>query len=333
MYRFSNKDLELFKRIAKLTQPSLKTMLKHTLKKIGDYEVCESKSYVMAKGDIPIVLIAHMDTVFSKPPESFYYDQQKQVLWSPDGLGADDRAGVFAILKILASGLRPHVIFTCDEEVGGFGAEEASKNKSFLGEVKYIIELDRRGIDDCVFYNCANPEFVDYVETFGFEESYGSFSDISIICPAWKTAGVNLSIGYENEHTPCEILRCGVLLQTVDRVKNMLTVQDIPSFIYVPDYGYSHIMNGVASAYLPEVRCRGCGRNKNLATMIEVEDMDEDIKYYCGNCFEKQEKNISWCYNCGYPYEVIPSHNTHGLCYTCYNGVGGFEDSEVDRSY
>ena len=41
---------------------------------------------------------------------------QKNVMISPDGLGADDRAGVFMIMNIVKAGFRPHVIFTTDEE-------------------------------------------------------------------------------------------------------------------------------------------------------------------------------------------------------------------------
>ena len=50
-----------------------------------------------------------------------------------------------------------------------------------FADMKYIIQLDRRGTSDCVFYNCANEAFIEYVEKFGFIENFGSFSDISEI--------------------------------------------------------------------------------------------------------------------------------------------------------
>ena len=34
-----------------------------------------------------------------------------------------------------------------------------------------MIELDRRGKNDCVFYDCYCPDFIEYVEQFGFEEN------------------------------------------------------------------------------------------------------------------------------------------------------------------
>ena len=84
-----------------------------------------------------------MDTVFFKPATIIYYDRQKNTMWSPMGLGADDRAGVFAIIQILQSGLRPHIIFTTDEEKGCLGAEALAKTECPFQELKYIIELDR----------------------------------------------------------------------------------------------------------------------------------------------------------------------------------------------
>ena len=39
--------------------------------------------YIYAIGDIPIALVAHMDTVFPKPVSELYYDTRKNVMWSP----------------------------------------------------------------------------------------------------------------------------------------------------------------------------------------------------------------------------------------------------------
>lgn len=60
-------------------------------------------------------------------------------MWSPQGLGADDRAGIFAIIQIIKSGLRPHIILTTDEEVGGVGADLLSKNGNPFADLRYII--------------------------------------------------------------------------------------------------------------------------------------------------------------------------------------------------
>jgi hypothetical protein len=73
-----------------------------------------------------------------------------------------------------------------------------------------------------------NYKFEDYITSFGFEMKSGTSSDICKICPKWEIAGVNLSIGYELEHTEFETLNVDALLSTVSRVKEMLDdVQNI----------------------------------------------------------------------------------------------------------
>ena len=90
---FTEKDLDLFKKIAKLDQATLKSMLHKLLSEIADYTVYSTDLFIAAEGNIPIVLVAHMDTVFNHPPKDFYFDEKRGALWSPEGLGADDRAG------------------------------------------------------------------------------------------------------------------------------------------------------------------------------------------------------------------------------------------------
>jgi hypothetical protein len=179
--------------------------------------------------------VAHADTVFKKPPQRIFYDKQKNVMWSPEGLGADDRAGVFAIIQIIKSGLRPTVIITTDEEKGGIGASALVRNMPKPPtDLKYIIQLDRQGSMDCVFYDCLNKEFEEYVESFGFVTDFGSFSDISVLCPAWRVAGVNLSIGYYDEHSVSETLYIGHMNSTILKVKNMLRdAKRADSYIYI----------------------------------------------------------------------------------------------------
>ena len=233
----TGKEMKTFEQIVGLSQPALKTVMrKYLVRKYGIENVKETGDYIIAFGDIPIALVAHMDTVFKQPASEIFYDTRKNVIWSPTGLGADDRAGVFAMVQIIKSGLRPHIILTTDEEIGGIGATMLGKEECPFEDLRYLIELDRRGENDCVFYDCANEEFIDYVETFGFKESFGSFSDISMIAPEWEVAAVNLSIGYRDEHTTSEVLFVSHMFNTIDKVKKMLSedMEKVRKYNYIP---------------------------------------------------------------------------------------------------
>ena len=200
-------SLSLLKKIMTMRQDELKKSLAVFLNKYYS-NVIETDKYLAASGSIPVGLVAHLDTVFKFPPSEFYYDHKKHTLWSPDGLGADDRAGVYAIIKIIAESPKnlPSIIFTTDEEMGGLGARELVKQNCPFPNLKFLIELDRQGENDCVFYNCANPDFTTYIESFGFKKAMGSFSDISFLMPKWQICGTNLSVGYKYEHSYSEIL-------------------------------------------------------------------------------------------------------------------------------
>jgi hypothetical protein len=196
-------------------------LLPNVLARFGYDKLTHGKGFMIAEGEIPIMLVAHTDTVHFNPVEEFYYDPEEMVAWSPQGVGADDRAGIFAILEIVRRGLKPFILFTDEEEKGCIGAQKAAK---VLGKpnIKYMIELDRKNDKDSVYYQCDNLAFSKYVNAFGFVEATGSSSDIAKLGPAWKLAAVNLSTGYYNAHSKEEYLKVRETLATVDKVCNML---------------------------------------------------------------------------------------------------------------
>ena len=310
----SNSDYKLFERLVSLSQKEMHKAMAQYLKAKYD-NVIFTKDYLVAVGDIPIALVAHMDTVFKTPVSNLYYDQRKGVLWSPDGLGADDRAGIFAILKILQDGLKPSVIFTTDEEDGGLGAMALAMEDCPIPGLKYMIELDRRGSNDCVFYDCYCPEFVDYVESFGFCEKWGTFSDISFLMPEWQVCGVNLSVGYEDEHSYTEILHIGPLYDTIRKVKNMLQEE------YIPDFEYDEVSINASQWWKPTVYGQHCSKCKKLFSEYElfpVKGIDGKTKYYCPDCVVG---NVEWCENCNEAFEIEDPSKPNKICKECMEGL------------
>lgn len=214
------KDLITLMKLLKLDEKILKDELYNHLLTIG-MPVISSENFLYSTGKIPVLLVAHLDTVFDAPPELLCYDKDRNIIFGKNGgIGGDDRCGVYAILEILKK-YRPYVLFTCGEELGGIGADDATFELD-RPNVKYIIELDRKGNNDCVFYNCGNEQFIEYIESFGFVTDFGTFSDISILGPEWDIAAVNLSCGYYHEHTEKEYIKFDELQNVIHRVKKML---------------------------------------------------------------------------------------------------------------
>lgn len=246
-------------------------------------EVTVQEKYIYAEGAIPVALVAHLDTVFPQPPQDFYFDQEQNVMWSPQGLGADDRAGVAAIIKIILGGYKPSIIFTLDEETTSNGAIDLSQIHMPFSKLNMIVELDRQGEKDSVFYKCNNLAFEQYINKFGFETAEGSFSDISLFAPYWGVAAVNLSIGYENEHSIGEILHLDWMDRTINRVENIFDdVLDLEnpnrniSYRYVPKESVHH--------------CHICGKPLHGIEAINIKVSNNDntyCEYYlCEDCYD-----------------------------------------------
>lgn len=105
-----------------------------------------------------------------------------------------------------------------------------------LDELKFIVELDRRGSRDAVYYECDNIAFERYITSKGFAAEFGSCSDISVIAPALGAAAVNLSCGYYGAHTLSEQINVSALCAVIEFVIGIVADSaraDTPRFKYV----------------------------------------------------------------------------------------------------
>lgn len=238
--RLNQTEFPAFIKICKMSQEELKFYLTEALLSIGYKDVVTGDGYVYAKGEIPVLLTAHMDTVHEHKVVDFYEDldtKGNHVLASPQGIGGDDRCGIYMILQIITNNYRPSILFCEDEEIGGVGSDKVCQTDIIteLSELKYMIELDRANSNDAVFYDCENFEFSDYITSVtGYKESWGSFSDISFLAPSAGIAAVNLSCGYYNAHTLGEKVCVEEMLNTIEKVELLLNdIENCSQFEYI----------------------------------------------------------------------------------------------------
>ena len=219
-----------FEEIFQLSQEKLKQALETELIENG-YAVQKHSGFLYAEGTAPVLLVAHLDTVHRTQPETICYSADGAVMMSPQGIGGDDRAGVYMILRLIQH-THCHVLFCEDEETGGHGAQAFIKS-GINPDVNYIAELDRMGNNDAVFYQCRNRQFERHISSFGFQTAFGSFSDISILAPKLDLAAVNLSTGYYNAHRVNEFVRLDEVEKLIDRVEKLLQAKT-ERFFYAP---------------------------------------------------------------------------------------------------
>ncbi|MBR6961248.1 hypothetical protein IKH79_00580 [Candidatus Saccharibacteria bacterium] len=222
-------------------RPTQKQLFKLLAKKFKGKAILSKKNFILVRGTAPVMLVAHLDTVHEKPVKQICASEDGNILMSPQGIGGDDRCGVFALVKIYhAAQVKPWLLFTCDEEIGGLGAKQfclahsQGLLPSELDALKFLIEIDRKGKNDAVYYDCDNPDFEEYITGKGFQTAIGSFSDISLLAPELEVAAVNLSSGYYAPHTLHEYVIRTQLENVIQRVGEIVSeASDLPRFEYI----------------------------------------------------------------------------------------------------
>lgn len=230
-------------KIEEIIYPNQQQLFNLLRKKFQGRALFVKGAFVLVQGVAPVMLVAHLDTVHKESVKTICASADGNVLMSPQGIGGDDRCGVYALVTAFDTAqVKPWLLFTCDEEVGGRGADTfcvihaQGKFPTQLDEIKFIVEVDRRGANDAVYYDCSNFDFEDYISGKGFITAQGSFSDISLIAPELGVAAVNLSSGYYNAHTLHEHICLSELERTIEKVVEMIhdaALDDFPAFPYV----------------------------------------------------------------------------------------------------
>lgn len=297
---------KVFENICKMSQYGVKKYVDDMLRKTHK-DITVGDGFVFAKGTFPVLLVAHMDTVHDLLPELIVYDSEKNTMWSPNGIGGDDRCGVYMILEII----KKHncsVLFCEDEEIGGVGAKkfiETDLAKELVSQFNYAIELDRKGNKDAVFYDCDNDDFEDFITKDFYDTAYGSFSDISVVAPFLKCAAVNLSCGYYNAHSKDEYVVLREMDRSIEEVCKILErTTEKDKFEYI-ESKYSRYYDRYYSSYYSRYYGKGNSYSKKESSEKEsgasnfggynygwYDDDDEDAynNYYVIEYYDKQGK-------------------------------------------
>lgn len=186
-----------------------------------------------------VVLVAHADTYWDNYYGGHKYEQ-KIILKSNGiirnkngGLGADDRAGCAMIWLLREMG--HSILITNGEEHGRKGSNWLMNwNHDIANEInlnhQFLIQLDRRNGTDFKCYSVGTDIFRTYVsQKTGYSEPDRlSYTDIVTLCR--DICGVNLSIGYYNEHRADEYLVIDEWVNTLNICRKWLSESEMPRF-------------------------------------------------------------------------------------------------------
>lgn len=248
----------------------------------------DNKNFFYVNNKSNTTLIAHIDTVrFSdKPVETVFHGDY---IYNLNGiLGADDRAGVFALLFIydylINEKYKPNLLFTTGEEHGNIGIKEfCKKHAKIIKKSKLFIELDRQGKNDFVTYDFQpDKDAKRFFTSYGFKEASGSFSDISEIITQFSIPCVNFSIGYYNAHTNKEYLCISEMFSTIFRVIDLLRggIPELKGNFYNDDFQF----DCYAKPYKKNKRVINFSYDKEFCPLCNSELIFISPSFYCENC-------------------------------------------------
>jgi len=214
------------------------------LETLGMKPEYEFDDWIYVNNSNPIMLVAHMDTI-SRAKKLRFRVKHNKIMARNSVLGADDRAGIYAIMEILnrckQTGIpMPSVLFTNYEESGLIGVDTFIKARKMEKNVKLFIELDRRGSNEYVVYDYSMPKEVqEYIERYGYVKDIGSVSDVANLTEEYNIPHVNLSVGYYNQHTSKEYLVPSELEWSIGQVFEMVQ-NPIEELYEVESYKYGN---------------------------------------------------------------------------------------------
>src|SRR5690606_3622847 len=213
-----------------------------------------------------VLLSAHMDTVKNTFADRELIEKNGTISSSKGALGADDRAGIAIILTVLRNLKKLNfngnikVAFSREEEVGCIGASKIDP-KWYEGTDLAIV-VDRRGSRDivvgCGMAFCSN-DVAYFMEDIGkmadmpdWRAVEGGISDAMVFAESGINS-INLSAGYENEHTDREYVVLNHMKDTARLILQAIAVinQFCHAFGEVPtenrwakSWGYSKYYQG-----------------------------------------------------------------------------------------
>lgn len=195
-------------------------------------------------------IVAHLDQVQRGHSKDFKAIETEDIIfgYSPnnrrrEGLGADDKNGIWIALKCLEKYAFMKVAFFVSEEIGCIGSRNA--DMSFFEDTRFVIEPDRRGYEDLItdisFTSLCNNDFLRDIgyEEFGYKEESGMMTDVlELKEKGLKVSCLNLSCGYYEPHTDEEFTIKKDLLNCLGLVEHI--IENCESVYPHENLGYYH---------------------------------------------------------------------------------------------
>ena len=235
--------MELLKQLYKIHSPSgNERTMKNFIRRCVRKHIPGAKTRTDKMGNLYIIkgiaqtypcIVAHLDQVQRNHSKDFIPTETKDLIfgYSPrnrrqEGLGADDKNGIWIALRCLEKYGTLKVAFFIEEETGCRGSSQADMD--FFRDCRFVIQPDRRGHQDLIttigWTELCSDEFLKAIgyKQFGYQKTEGAMTDILALKEnGLEISCINLSCGYYEPHTDNEftvkadLLNCLYLIEHI----------------------------------------------------------------------------------------------------------------------
>lgn len=231
-----NKDLELLRSLYCIHSPSgrekkMRKFLRRYCSSLGaevSHDAAGNLYVTKGVADTYPCIVAHMDQVQEQHSKDFAVFMHKDTIFGfsaksrkQQGLGADDKNGLWVALSLLKEKSVLKCAFFVSEEVGCVGSSQA--NMEFFNNVRFCLQPDRRGGGDLItsinYIQICSDEFLNDIpyEAFGYTPTNGLMTDVeALLQNGLHVACINFSCGYYHPHTDQEVTSWSELCNALD---------------------------------------------------------------------------------------------------------------------
>lgn len=236
--------MELLKTLYSIYSPSTgEKKMRRFIKRWIYNNIPQAEVTTDAKGNIYVIkgnaenypcIVSHIDQVQKTHSKDFVCIESEDVIfgYSPknhrqEGLGADDKNGIWIALKCLQKYPVMKAAFFVEEEIGCRGSAQA--DLEFFTDCRYVVQCDRRGNNDLItsisFTELCSKEFVEATrhEMFGYIPTDGMMTDVLELKERGiELSCINMSCGYYKPHTEQEFTDKNDLLNCQKFVEHII---------------------------------------------------------------------------------------------------------------
>ena len=207
----------------------------------------------------PMILSAHLDQIKTNGKAVKFYLQGDNIIaynakWQRTSLGADDKNGIWIILKALEAGKDINFFISAGEEVGCVGINKL-ETEGYLNDIDpyscICLVLDRKGYQEILKGGSADT----YCSTLAqclcnylgkdYKVGTGSISDTRVLCKYCES--VNMATAYDGAHTATESTNWKQLQElkddVIDIIDNFVHYPTLPD-VYIKQYDFKTYKGG-----------------------------------------------------------------------------------------